>query len=42
MGCDVECERKRRMKDHPKVFGLDNEKNRVSRKGDGKVIGRMA
>lgn len=26
MGCDVERERKRRMKAHPKVLGLDNQK----------------
>lgn len=42
MGCDVGRERKRRMKDNPKVFGLDNEKNRVSRKGDGEAIGSIA
>lgn len=34
-------ERKRRMKKNPKVFGLGNQRDGVSKKGDGKATGRI-
>ena len=41
MGCDVECERKRRIKDNQKVFTLGTWEVRVRRKRDEKAIGRI-
>lgn len=42
MGCDMGCERNGKIKDNPKDFGLGNEKDRGTRKEEGKAKGRIA
>ena len=41
MGCDVGCEKKRRIKDNPRILAWATRRIELQEKRDGKAVGRI-